>query len=97
MTNQTTSEWQPNCRVTADGDEYQKPTVTQFVRLLEDMRKEIGCDGVRIGAHNLRSRVRFADTQGNTYRLIMLDADQLPGCGCWDGICLRLEREPDDT
>lgn len=72
------------------------PTVSAFIARLQEMNKEIGCDGERIGSHKIRSTVRFADTEGNSYRLKDIEALMLFGCGCWDGFTIVLEKEPDD-
>lgn len=82
--------------MTEGGDQTtEPPTVTEFINKLRGLNAEIGCNGERIASHKLRSSVTFEDADGNTYRLKDLDISRLPGCGCWDGVRVILERKPD--
>lgn len=77
-------------------DPEEQLTVKKFIDDLLEMNKEIYCDGEKIASHKIKSKVRFKDTEGNYYNLVALDADQLWGCGCWCGIYVVLEKEPED-
>lgn len=71
--------------------EIEEMTVYQFIERLLDWQKEIGdVDGSKIASHNLKSAVRVTiKTKSNETvygRIVALDIDQLPGCGCWNGI-----------
>jgi len=88
--------WLEKISMTDNPTTDEPPTVTAFIKQLEEVRKEIGCDGTHIGAHKLRSFVKFQDVDGNLYRLRGFEPSMLFGCGCWDGVYITIEREADD-
>lgn len=69
-------------------------TVTDLLRLLGDHKNEIGCDGTKIGSHNLKSSVRFEITNPEIdldLELEALEPDPLPGCGCSSGVVFKVK------
>lgn len=76
-------------------------TVTEFIKLLQDYNKEIGCNGETIGSHKIKSSVGFylddgeGGYSGPTLKLNGYEASLLPGCLCWDGIRFFFKEEVD--
>jgi|CXWL01.1.fsa_nt_gi hypothetical protein len=70
-------------------------TVTKFLAMLNDMQKEIGCDGEKTAAHTYPSRVSFvvddADDDSD-YVISELEADVHHNCMCWVGIRIHLKK-----
>lgn len=69
-------------------------TVTELIETLVSLQQEIGCDGEKIGSHNLQSTVHFYIEDKNTDLDIELDRIELgvlPGCFCPRGITFVLK------
>jgi hypothetical protein len=74
-------------------------TLTDFIEHLQALQQEIGCDGKKIGSHNIRSFVHFHITNpdigldltlDNSYYTAGLQLNLLPGCLCPDGVIINL-------
>ena len=69
-------------------------TLTELIEKLEKLRDEMGCDGERVGSHNLKSSVQFHITNPEIdfdLELEDIDVSMLIGCGCWDGVIFNLK------
>ena len=73
-------------------------TVSEFTRIVNDIAKEIGCTGTEIASHKLKSHILIDcenKDDNHHYELVGIDADRLPGCGCWDGIVFVIKKVKD--
>jgi len=69
-------------------------TVSELIEAINKLQEEIRCDGTGIAAHNIPSSVSFYVENSDfldDIELVGIEASQLPGCGCWDGIRFRLK------
>lgn len=67
-------------------------TVSGFIKKLEEHKKEIGCDGTRIGSHKLKSSIGFyCDEIEMYFELESIEPQNLIGCACQSGITINLK------
>ena len=76
--------------------QYKDLKVKPFVDKLKEYADDIGCDGKEsTGGHKVPSHVYFHLTDPETgdeqvLELYDIEIDTLLGCGCWNGITLKL-------
>lgn len=72
-------------------------TVKEFSKSVNTIADEVCCDGgIGIASHKIPSTVSIwmdgEDDDNAEYELTEVIPSMLPGCGCWDGILLRVKR-----
>lgn len=82
--------------VAVEEENYEPPTVSDFLVKVEEYRKEIWCNGKRTASHTYPSAVEFVDKDRKEFRLVGDSPITHMGCGCWTGIKFVLERVEDD-
>lgn len=69
-------------------------TITELIQQLQKYQAEVGCDGEKIAAHDLRSEVRFAISNPEIdldLELQEIEVNLMAGCLCGDGITFLLK------
>lgn len=71
--------------------------VKDFEKAVSLIAKEVACDGgTSIASHKIRSSVSVVvdgdDDEDAEYELMAVEPSMLMGCGCWDGVILRVRR-----
>lgn len=71
--------------------------VKDFAETVASIANEVSCDGgTSIASHKIRSSVRVLvdgdDNEDAEYDLVEVEPSMLLGCGCWDGVILRVKR-----
>lgn len=71
--------------------------VKDFAGAVASIANEVSCDGgTSINSHKIGSSVSVFvegdDNEDAEYELVEVEPSMLPGCGCWDGIILRVRR-----
>jgi len=80
-------------------------TLTELINALHALQKEIGCNGLSIASHDIKSQVvfRFNDPiidldvePDDTEFKHGLELSLMPGCSCPDGVVvnLRVAKQP---
>jgi hypothetical protein len=77
-----------------------EPTIKEFKEHFDHVASEATVDGESVNSHQrLRSTVQVvcADRDDdNSYELVGIDVDMLPGCGCWAGAVIVIRRKRDN-
>jgi hypothetical protein len=70
--------------------------VIELLKEIQDLQKEIGCNGVGSGSHRSSpSRINFKLSSGDFAYLSDIAPEMRMGCGCWVGIDFELQVDKD--
>lgn len=69
-------------------------TVFDLLQQLNELNKEIHCNGKKIASHNLQSSVTIIDEDNQSFGIESIELDRLFGCGCPDGVVFNIKRLP---
>lgn len=70
-------------------------TLSELIKKLQDINEEVMCDGTQIASHKLKSSVTITwdkdEKETYDFDIDEIDVTQLFGCGCWDGVHIKLK------
>lgn len=73
---------------------YGYPTIQEFLGKFNAVAAECSVDGVTVASHHpiLTSvTVRSEDYQ-DSFNVVGIDVQQMPGCGCWSGVEIVIKK-----